>query len=269
MNWHETQFGDPASRAVLLLHGFMGRGEDWGGVVSGLSDRFHCICPDLPGHGATPSLPAKEGCMESTSAALVRRLDELDVPQCALVGYSMGGRLALYLALREPARFGPVVLESASPGLKTETLREERRAEDERRAQILEQIADDRDAFREFLETWYGQPLFSSLDNYPEARTAMIEQRLENDPVALAQSLRHIGTGAQPSLWGRLPELTTPTLAIVGARDRKFRQIAEEMSDRCPRIAVHEMANCGHNVHFENPSGYTTVVRAFLESAKG
>jgi 2-succinyl-6-hydroxy-2,4-cyclohexadiene-1-carboxylate synthase len=251
---------------VLFLHGFLGCGADWAPIIEGLGAEFHCIAPDLPGHGGATldALAGKCGFI-ATAKALLKRLDKEQVPQCALVGYSMGGRIALYLALRYPHRFPRVALESASPGLREESERAPRREQDEALARRLETMDDAK--FRAFLEEWYGQPLFASLAQHPALRAGLIERRMRNSPAALAAALRGMGLAAQPSLWAALPDFRTPALLIVGSRDRKFCPIAERMSEYRSNIAVHEMADCGHNVHLENPSGYTTVLKRFLESA--
>jgi len=251
--------------AVLFLHGFLGNGADWRAVTAGLEQQFDCIALDLPGHGSAP--PASGLTFEAVAVDVLRQLSARGIARCAVVGYSMGGRLALYLAATRPTRFDRVVLESASPGLKTKGARHQRRENDERLARRLDAMAcDDRGAFRTFLKAWYDQPLFASLRGCPERRAQLIERRLDNTPESLAAALRCLSTGAQRSLWKDLSSYTTPTLLIVGEWDRKYRMIAEEMSEQCPTIAVEVFSSCGHNVHFENPGGYTTALRAFLSS---
>ena len=109
--------GSPDHPAVLFLHGFMGSSADWKDVVAATMDLAFCITPDLPGHGASLGLTPEAYTMEGTTRAVVQTLDELEVERPAIVGYSMGGRLALYLALRYPERCAGLFLESASPGL--------------------------------------------------------------------------------------------------------------------------------------------------------
>ncbi len=194
------------------------------------------------------------------------RLDALGVGPCGLAGYSLGGRLALYLALHYPERFTRAVIESASPGIPDDAARTERRARDERLAERLEFMEPDSRAFREFLEEWYALPLWASLADRPQLREHLISQRMQNEPARLAAALRALGPGAQPSLWEAVAGCVQPLLMVAGARDARYRHLAERVAELSPRIAVHEMAGCGHNVHAENPDGYTTVLRAFLES---
>ncbi len=259
--WHEIVRGEQDAPAVLFLHGFMGEGADWMEVADELCATCRCICPDLPGHGRT-QLSGDRFSFDYVAAGLLARLDALGVSRCGLAGYSMGGRLALYLALRHPGRFHRVVLESATPGLRDPEEREHRRQHDESAAAGLESTS--AEDFSRFVQEWYEQPMFMTLHRNPARLSQMIARRLHNHPSGLAASLRGMGAGAQPSLWEALAGYCTPTLLVVGEDDPKFRQIAESMSEASPAMAVQVMERCGHNVHFENPAGYTTLLRGFL-----
>lgn len=263
--WHTTGTRETAM-PVLFLHGFMGRGRDWDRIAGALPPGYSALYPDLPGHGETFVPPGATGyAIEQCAALLLEDLDELGVPQCAVVGYSMGGRVALYLALHHPGRVSRLVLESASPGLPDESVRARRRQHDKTLAYAFEAAArDGAQAWRTCLEQWYRQPLFESLHAHPQVLQELIENRVKNDPAALAQSLRGMGAGTQPSLWDALDTLASPTLLLTGALDRKYRQIAEDMCERNPIIVRHEMDGCGHNVHLENPTGYLSVLKGFL-----
>ncbi len=257
--------GPAGAPVVLFLHGFMGEGADWMEVVDDLSEGYRCICPDLPGHGRNRPHSGTPFTMDHAAAALLSRLDALNVRACGIVGYSMGGRLALYLALQHPDRFTRVVLESASPGIQNAEERNQREQHDLDLANRLESLSPE--LFSEFVTEWYNQPLFASLLRDPGRREQLLTRRLYNDPVGLAASLRGMGAGAQPSLWERLRGYTAPTVLLVGELDHKFRQIAEDMSEACPSMAVQCITGCGHNVHFENPSGYTMALKRFFNVA--
>src|SRR5919206_4942182 len=131
-------FGSPKNPDVLCLHGFMGSSADWQDVASAIGDRAFCIAPDLPGHGGSLGLPPGAYTTEGTARAVIRTLDELEARRPVIVGYSMGGRLALYLALRYPERCAGLFLESSSPGLQGAGEREKRRAADQEKAKRLE-----------------------------------------------------------------------------------------------------------------------------------
>jgi 2-succinyl-6-hydroxy-2,4-cyclohexadiene-1-carboxylate synthase len=243
---------------VLFLHGFLGSGEDFGPVIEPLSDDYHCLTIDLPGHGQTRVTGANEQYgMVPTAMAIVELLDRLGIPQCVLVGYSMGGRLALYLALHFPHRFPQSVLVSASPGLEQAADRQARLQHDWDLARQLE--AD----FPGFLERWYGQPLFQSLRRLPQF-AALQQRRSHNRPPELAQSLRYLSTGRQPALWAALSQHSAPLLLLVGEDDRKFCQINQAMGDCCAAAQVAIVPNCGHAPHLEQPAAFVQQVRSFL-----
>ena len=237
----------------------MGNARVFDEVIALLSDRFSYLVVDLPGHGQTKVTGKDELYnMPHTAQALIELLDKLEIEQCFLVGYSMGGRLALYLALHFPQYFRKVVLESASPGLKTAAQRTQRINQDFTLAQQLESTD-----FQLFLTRWYDNPLFASLKKnlqFPE----LLAKRLNNNPLELARSLRNLSTGLQPSLWEKLPDNKIPMLLLAGKLDRKFVEINTEMADSCDRVQLTIVAGCGHNIHFENPIQFTNIIRDFL-----
>src|SRR5918994_3254865 len=147
--------GDRLSPAVLFLHGFMGSSADWREIMAALWDRTFRIAVDLPGHGASLGLPPDSYTIEGATRAVIRTLEGLEVTRPVVAGYSMGGRLALYLALRYPERCAGLFLESASPGLEGASEREARGVADDSKARRLE--SGDLEAF---LRDWYRQPLF-------------------------------------------------------------------------------------------------------------
>lgn len=263
-----TLAGHPDRPPVLLLHGFLGGTEDWMPLAQSLGADFHVLAVNLPGHGPGWRGWAVEAQgMAACAAGIVAGLDAAGIGRVSLVGYSMGGRLALYLAIHYPERFGRLVLESASPGMETSEKRKMRAAQDGALAQRLAAMAPRSSEFRAFLEEWYEQPLFTSLKQHPETRAILIARRhAHGTPALLARSLRALGTGVQPDLWPALSEFATPTLLITGELDRKFTIIAEDMGRACQAMAVEVFSGCGHNVHLENPGAWLTVVRAFLHA---
>lgn len=256
-----TLSGDPRSPAVLLLHGFLGADSDWDEVVKTLREEFYCIAIDLPGHGLSLDLPPATYTVEGAARALSRLIEDLAIERPSVVGYSMGGRLALYLALRYPERCSGLFLESASPGLEDEDERTVRRRSDEEKARRLES-----GNFEEFLGDWYRQPLFASLAQNEELLLQTIRARLRNDPAELAKSLRGMGTGSQPSLWDELSRLQLPTLAVAGELDEKFARIGDRMESRSSMVGFAKVSGVGHNVHDEAPESYIGLLQDFLES---
>lgn len=245
---------------MLFLHGFMGGAKDWRDVSTGLDERFLGIAPDLPGHGASLGMPPDRYTMEGAARSVLDVLDEIGVDRATVIGYSMGGRLALYLALRHPDRCAGLFLESASPGLENAGDRAERRRADEGKAKRLES-----GDFREFLRDWYRQPLFAPLARDEDLLRRTIEDKLRNDPAELARSLRGMGTGSQGSIWGELPKLRVPALAAAGELDEKFVGISHRMASLCPPMRLALVPGAGHNAHDEAPGEYIALLRGFLE----
>jgi len=252
--------------SILFLHGFMGDRRDFAPIISRLIDHYQCLTIDLPGHGKTQVVEEIEYGMESTAWAIVGVLDQLRISKCFLVGYSMGGRLALYLMVHFPERFMGTALESASPGLRTEEERRQRVQKDWQLAMELETTD-----FTKFLTTWYEQPLFASMKRLSDrskispAFAQMLERRQQNQPHELAKSLRNLGTGSQPSLWAELAKNQVPLMLLVGELDQKFVQINQEMLAHCPSAQLRVVKDCGHNVHFENVQSFVESLRGFFK----
>jgi 2-succinyl-6-hydroxy-2,4-cyclohexadiene-1-carboxylate synthase len=252
-------FGSPESPEVLCLHGFMGSAADWQDVATMIGDRAFCIALDLPGHGGSLNLTPEAYTMEGTARAVIRTLDELEARRPVIVGYSMGGRLAMYLALRYPGRCAGLFLESASPGLESAGERAARRDADEEKAKGLES-----GDFENFLSDWYRQPLFAPLARDGELLRRIIAARRRNNPPELARSLRGMGMGSQPSLWDELDGLAVPTLAVVGELDGKYVGISSHMASINVKVEPAVIPGVGHNVHDEAPAQYADLLGRFL-----
>ena len=248
---------------LLMLHGFSGDCSTWDETARRLGDGFGLIAIDILGHGASDS-PADAASyrMESVAADIIDVLDQACPAPPRLLGYSMGGRLALFLALRYPSRFRSVILESASPGLADEAARAERRRQDDALADRIE--AKD---IQRFVDHWEGSPIWASQARLPAAiLSRQRAQRLRNSPLGLANSLRGMGAGAQPSLWPELSHLSLPTLLIAGQLDDKFRRINGEMLGLIPAAEMTVLESAGHNVHLEQPKQFCDRLRSFLQA---
>ena len=256
---NSSQGADPV---LLFLHGFMGSGRDWLETVEAFPDH-RCILMDLPGHGLSSECPAGLYPMPQAAIALLAVLDELGVGKCVPVGYSMGGRLALYLALTHPDRCRALVVESGSPGLASELEREARREWDESKACELEGQGLDA-----FLEDWYRQPLFHSIRRNEARFAALMERRRHNDPAGLARSLRLMGTGSQGSLWPRLPGIRFPWLAVAGELDSRYRKTMQDMVSVSEKGRLTIIPDAGHSTHFENPEAFSRTLREFLVACR-
>lgn len=251
-------YGTPEHPTLCFLHGFMGRSSDWSKIVETLSEDYFCVTVDLPGHGNSLSCPAHSYSMEGTAKALVEVFDDLEIERCTLIGYSMGGRVALYVSLTHSSRIARLVLESTSPGLKTEEEREGRRQVDNERARRIEQD------LHSFLQDWYRQPLFASLSKH-DLVEEMVATRRTNDSSELARALRGLSPGEQPSLWEHLEKVDLSTLVLTGALDSKYKAITKETAACIGSARRVLVSRAGHNVHAERPHRYLEVLVRFLE----
>lgn len=254
--WVE-QFGD--GPPLLMLHGFTGSAVAWRNLAGAWP--YRVIAVDLPGHGRT-GCPTDAGryAIESVAADLAVLLDRLQAIPAHVLGYSMGGRLALYLAVTRPSLIRSLILESASPGLETEEARLARRIQDAALADRIET-----EGIEAFVTEWESLPLFAPQRRLsPEVRGALRRQRLHNNPHGLAGSLRGMGTGSQPSLWPSLSEVQLPVLLLAGGLDEKFRSINERMAASLPDARLQIMADAGHTTHHEQPAAFQAEVLSFL-----
>ncbi|NQU38925.1 MAG: 2-succinyl-6-hydroxy-2,4-cyclohexadiene-1-carboxylate synthase [Lentisphaerae bacterium] len=255
-------WGDSDRPPLLMLHGFMGCGADWESVARALEGDFHCIAPDLPGHGRSPFDRGMHRSFEHYARSVMALLDALDLESVAALGYSMGGRVLLALALAEPNRFSRLILESASPGIADPAERQARQLADQKLAQrMMEQDQ------RSFLMEWYSQPLFGALKG--SARfPALLQRRLANNPVRLAAVLDVATVGKQRPLWAKLSELDQSLLLVYGAEDTKYRDLAVHMVERNSRITARSIEACSHAAHVEQPERFSEICRAYLCSRK-
>lgn len=250
-----------AGEPLLVLHGFTGRAESMEPVAAGLRDTFTVVRLDLLGHGESeaprdPAPYAMERCIAQVTAAL----DALGIRRAHALGYSMGGRVALALAARQPGRVGSAVLVGASAGLAAPDARAARVRSDEALADRIE-----REGIERFVDAWMALPLFASQARLGPAFLARARaERLAARPHGLANSLRGMGSGAQPPLHAELARVGAPVLLAVGSLDAKFEAIARELAAALPDARVHPIPDAGHACHLEQNESFLRTVRAFL-----
>lgn len=258
--------GTPPGVAVAFVHGFAGARAAWDETIRALPKSVQPIPLAVAGHEAPAQLAASfAGEVDRLAGEVARRAaDPTGRPSVIVVGYSLGGRLTLGMAVRHPGLLRRAVLVGASAGLEDAEERRRRRASDEEWARRLE-----RDGLGAFLDAWESQPLFASQKRLPEERR-LLQRRLRAglEAVELAQAMRTLSLGAMPSYWGELPGLDLPVDLVVGEHDAKFIAVAQRMAALLPAATLHVVPGAGHNVVLEAPRALSRIVeRAVLEAA--
>ncbi len=256
-DWPCHAQGQPHRPALLFLHGFLGRGDDWLTIARTLSATHYCLLPDLPGHGNHPPHPPLT--FDTVTAGLAQLLAARQIESATLIGYSMGGRLALYFALKYPHLTRSLVLEGASPGLSSPAERQARATLDDERAGQLR-----RHGIEPFVAGWYRAGLFASLAARPNLLARATAQRHKNNAHWVADVISALSPGRQPDLWPRLGDVSVPALLLAGELDLKFSGLCRQMARQMPHSQVALLPQAGHNTHLEQPAAFTAAVQQFL-----
>ena len=258
--------GNPAAPCLLFLHGFMGSVQDWTLAFESLSQSYYCLGLDLPGHGQNPLSACS---FAETWGQIQAVLQRLEISKFTLIGYSLGGRLALAILYQlvsdqgtNPNCLEALILESSGLGLTSPEERRRRILVDHERARRLET-----EDFEFFLEHWYSQPLFGQLKEsaaYPD----LIQRRLAQNPRALADVLRTSGAGLDPDYRQVLSAYPGPVLYLAGSEDQKYALLAQhlpqELNPKSSQLSCSILAG-GHNLHAECPRLWALAVQLFLE----
>ncbi len=251
---------------IVMLHGFTGDLSTWRSLTDHLKERYTTVLVDLIGHGRSdapeePDRYSMERCVED----LLVLAGRLGIGEAVWMGYSMGGRVCLCLGVTAPERCRALVLEGASGGIEDEEERVARVLADRGVAKRIEE-----EGVGWFVDYWESQALFTSqvrLDE--EVRLELRRQRLGNRATGLANSLRGMGTGAQPTIYNQLPGFQRPALFLAGEEDRKFVELGRRMSELTPRGRFESISEAGHCAHLENPQQFRAKVSDFLEVLEG
>lgn len=241
---------DPEPVPVVMLHGFTQTGRCLGPLAAELAESRPVLTPDLPGHGSNAAAATLD--CPAAAAQLAGSRDRAD-----WLGYSLGGRIALLVALDHPQVVERLVLLSTTAGLEDRAVRAARRNLDRRRADHIESVGVTR-----FLAEWLATDMFSALE--PWARFA--DERATNSAAGLAGSLRYCGTGSMTPVWERLPSLEMPVLLLAGSLDEPYVEAARRMASAIgPNASVEVVQGCHHAVHLEDPLAVTALVEDFLD----
>lgn len=243
--------GPVAETPQVLIHGFTQTSRSWDPYIAELPSEEAVVRLDAPNHALS----------ENVTSNLVESAD-LIASQCGrgnYIGYSMGGRIALHVALRHPEKVRTLVLISSTAGIEDAEERQRRIASDEELAVSLEVRG-----VEAFLDQWLSNPMFA---NMPRADSDY-QDRCRNSVTGLASSLRHCGTGQQNPLWEDLAQLSMPVLLIVGEQDAKFVDIGQKMHSKISHSRLVVVARCGHSVHLEEPELSRQLIADFLNENK-
>jgi len=259
VSYHYEVYGEGIP--LVLLHGFTGNTATWEPFQKTWGKSFQLIMVDIIGHGLTdsPSDPKRYE-IAQVASDLKALLLSLDIESSHILGYSMGGRLALTFACRYPEMVDSLILVSSSPGLRTIEERQNRMEQDEKLAKRIE-----REGIKTFVDYWENIPLFASVKKTPQAvQEAIRRERLQQKEIGLSNSLREMGTGKQPNNWKCLPKLNVPVLLLSGSRDTKFVKIADEMEKLLTNIKKMIIQEAGHMIQVEKQDLFEEVIMDWL-----
>ena len=231
---------------VVFIPGYMQRGEAWAPVARRVGESYPTLCLDFGSH------TFEERAAEILAAA---------PRDTVVVGYSMGGRLALHAATREPDRFGALVTVGVSAGIEDAAERAARRAADESLAARIESRP-----IAETVSLWERQPVFAGQS--PALVDAQRPGRLSHRPDELASLLRSAGQGALEPVWHLIPSLPMPLLAIAGSRDARYVAAAERLAELAPDGRAATVTDAGHAAHLEQPEAVAGLVLDLLAAAR-
>jgi 2-succinyl-6-hydroxy-2,4-cyclohexadiene-1-carboxylate synthase len=237
---------------IVFVHGFTQTRRSMIDLAERIAPfGYQCVVVDLPGHGDSGGVRAD---LRQTAALLAATTGP-----AIYVGYSLGGRVCLHLALMSPHVVHRLALIGATPGIVDDDERAARRTADERLAQHIVEIG-----VPQFVTEWTAQPLFAGLRVSPADRA----DRERNSASGLAASLRLSGTGCQLDLWDRLVELNMPVLAMAGELDTKFVPIAERIGAAAPKGSFGLIHGAGHAAHLQQPAQVMTRLEIWLHGPK-
>lgn len=240
-----------------MLHGFTQNGRCLGPMAEEIARERRVVLPDLPGHGEASS-SSGFSVAESADDLLDRCVAPAGRPH--VFGYSMGGRVALRLALDHPRAVRSLVVLGATAGIRDAADRRDRARLDEERARRVESLG-----VAEFCREWLDAPMFSGLPDWAR----FTEERASNTVEGLAGSLRNAGTGSMEPVWDRLGSIEVEVLLLAGADDTGFVELAHEMAGAIGSNArVRTIAGAGHAAHLEQPHRTARVLAEFLTSVE-
>ena len=246
---------------VLLIHGFTGSLEDWRYIYPNLDERFNYVGIDLIGHGKSDSPTDIEKYKpESLISQIYDILDHLSINKVIILGYSMGGRVALYFAVSYPQKIKGLILESTSVGIKNEKDRTKRIESDEELASYIED-----NGTEQFAERWMDQDIFNTQRRFSDVKLQKKRNRIaQNSETGLANTLRGFGTGRMSYLAAKLNIIHCSVLLISGELDTKYCKLNAELEKKFPNAKNAVVKNAGHNTHLEESERFVQAANEYL-----
>jgi 2-succinyl-6-hydroxy-2,4-cyclohexadiene-1-carboxylate synthase len=258
LNYAVAGEGEP----VTLLHGFTLSGRSWRELIAKMPPGWMWVMPDLRGHGGTRTASGAPFTMDACMGDLEMLWNHLGIRRSHLVGYSMGGRLALHVAVRLPERVRSLLTIGAHAGL-DEDARAGRRQGDEALAERIERYG-----IEPFVNYWSSQPLFSGLERRGQSFASRLRsERLTNRPEGLAASLRGMGAGAMDPLWAEVPQMTLPCTFVAGEEDPAYVAAARRLAAAVPNSMLELVPRSGHAVHMQRPAAFAKLLTTHLRRA--
>jgi len=249
-------------QSIVFIHGFMGCKEDWQPIMDLLSPHVECVAFDLPGHGKNiqrDHVPE----FQDLIAELEQQRIRLGISCWHVAGYSMGGRIAIRYALENQAAVHSLSVIAASPGIENQADRIARQKNDHLWIGLMKELSPE-----EFMEAWYSQPIFKSLETKPELRLRIVEKRMGIHVPLISEVMMKWGQGTVASAWDQLSSLAAPWQFVAGQYDQPCLQVASRVKNLFPATQVAIVEDAGHPVHEEQPSALASVIKNFIQSGK-
>lgn len=253
-------FGSTSQPTLVLLHGFLGSGDDWLSLLPELEKKTHLIMVDLPGHCKSSFIPGLD--FSGFADLLEQMVTEMELKRFSLLGYSLGGRLAMSYAEHYPHRLDSLLLEGSHPGLQGQKERETRLVSDQYWAErfIEEPVT-------VVLDDWYRQPVFADL--IESRRQALIDVRSSQDGAELGEAMMAFSLGRQPDFRPCLKKADFPVHYLYGEKDSKFAMLGRHLKETGCLTSLQCISGSGHNIHREKPVEFARCVQMLIRQAYG
>lgn len=263
LNVEEFGIKNKSKPVIVFLHGFTGSSRDWQRIISELKDDYHCLAVDLIGHGLSSSPPQIENySSESLNNHLLSIINFFELEKINLIGYSMGGRAALNYAVNFPHQLDGLILESTSVGITDDNERINRTESDYKLAEFIEERP-----LEEFVDYWMNLDIFNTQRRFSNSKLNGIKNdKLENNKIGLANSLRGFSTGVMPGFSIKLKNVNCKTLLISGELDSKYSELNTRIVKQFPNAEHKIIKNAGHNTHLEEPAEFLRIIKEFFDN---